>query len=408
MYESLGLTTQTGPVGAHGEEKAPAGSDKSSPLTVPSIGSDQPSLGLAAQADPSAIGRYRLIRLLGKGAFGRVYLARDSVLDRLVAIKVPVTKRAAEFIDVKTYRDEARILSQLSHPNIVPVYDVGETSDCPFFVVSKYIDGGDLSARLGRGRPAFAESAELVAIICDALHYTHTQDLFHRDIKPANILIDSAGVPYLADFGLALKDENFGTGARFVGTVAYSSPEQARGEGHLVDGRSDIFSLGIVFYEMLTCRRPFRGDSHQKVLEQIIGSEPRPPRQIDDTIPKELERICLKALSKRASERYTTASDMAEDLRHFLKTASDEGASQVLSSPPVPSPLLAPAEAASTTTWARSDFERGAATDHPQGTGLFRRARRRLFPRAVARPARPRGTAGRAAVLEDEDRGDRP
>ena len=215
---------------------------------------------MPVQADPSAIGRYRLIRLLGQGAFGRVYLVRDNVLDRLVAIKVPITKRAAEFVDVKTYRDEARILSQLSHPNIVPIYDVGETSDCPFFVVSKYIDGGDLHTRLALGRPAFVESAELVAVICDALHYTHTKDLFHRDIKPANILIDSAGIPYLADFGLALKDENFGTAARFVGTVAYSSPEQARGEGHVVDGRSDIFSLGIVLYEMLTGRRPFRGD----------------------------------------------------------------------------------------------------------------------------------------------------
>ena len=293
------------------------------------------------------------------------------MLDRLVAIKVPVTKRAAELIDVKTYRDEARILSQLSHPNIVPVYDVGETSDCPFFVVSKYIDGGDLSARLALGRPAFAESAELVAVVCDALHYTHTQDLFHRDIKPANILINSAGVPYLADFGLALKDENFGTGAAFVGTVAYSSPEQARGEGHLVDGRSDIFSLGIVFYEMLTCRRPFRGDSHEKVLEQIIGSEPRPPRQIDDTIPRELERICLKALSKRAAERYATALDMAEDLRHFLKTASDDDAVPALTSAPTQSFASTPADAALTTTWARSDIGGGPLRIIPKGLGSF-------------------------------------
>ncbi len=371
LYESVGLTTKSGSFGADGGEKAQVSADTSSPPTVPSKGSDHVGSAVPAQADPSAFGRYRLIRLVGKGAFGRVYLARDSVLDRLVAIKVPVTKRAAEFIDVKTYRDEARILSQLSHPNIVPVYDVGETSDCPFFVVSKYIDGGDLSTRLALGRPAFAESAELVAVVCDALHYTHTQDLFHRDIKPANILIDSAGVPYLADFGLALKDENFGTGARFVGTVAYSSPEQARGEGHLVDGRSDIFSLGIVFYEMLTCRRPFRGDSHQKILEQIIGSEPRPPRQIDDTIPKELERICLKALSKRAAERYATARDMAEDLRHFLKTASDDDAAQALTSAPAPSFAFTPAEAASTTTWTRSDFSAAPLRIIPKGLGSF-------------------------------------
>ena len=152
------------------------------------------------------------------------------------------------------------------------------------------------------------------------MHYAHTRDLFHRDIKPANILIDDFGVPYLADFGLAMKDEDYGKGPRFAGTVAYTSPEQARGEGHLVDGRSDIFSIGVVFYEMLTGRRPFRGDSPQQVLRQIISSEPRPPRQIDDTVPRELERICLKAIAKRASERYSTSRDMAEDLRHYLET----------------------------------------------------------------------------------------
>src|SRR5262249_15135848 len=151
------------------------------------------------------------------------------------------------------------------------------------------------------------------------------QGLVHRDIKPANILLDRQGRPWVADFRLALKDEDFGKGAQLAGTPAYMSPEQVRGEAHRVDGRSDLFSLGVVFYELLTGRRPFRGDSPTEVMAQIATFEPRPPRQIDDTIPRELERVVLKALSKRATERYTTARDLAEDLRHFLQAAAAAG-----------------------------------------------------------------------------------
>src|SRR5205814_1843804 len=159
------------------------------------------------------------------------------------------------------------------------------------------------------------------AAIADALHHSHKQGLFHRDVKSSNILLDRTGKPYLADFGLAQREEDFGRGIGFAGTPAYMSPEQARGEGHRVDGRTDIFSLGVVLYELLTGRRPFRGETCEELLEQILVVEARPPRQIED-IPQELERICLKALSKRPTERYTTAGDLADDLRRFL--AADE------------------------------------------------------------------------------------
>jgi formylglycine-generating enzyme required for sulfatase activity len=199
---------------------------------------------------------------------------------------------------------------------------VGSTEGCPCFVVSKYIDGTDLASRIKQSRLSLHETVGLVATVAEALHHAHKQGLVHRDIKPGNLLLDKVGKPFVADFGLALREQEVGKGPRFAGTPAYMSPEQARAEGHRVDGRSDIFSLGVVLYELLTGRRPFRGETREELLEQITSVEPRPPRQIDDALPKELERICLKALSKRASERFTTARDLAEELRHFLAGAA--------------------------------------------------------------------------------------
>ncbi len=272
--------------------------------------------------DIGVIGRYRIIRRLGKGSFGRVFLARDDELDRSVAIKVPNPERISRPEDVEAYLAEARTLGRLDHPHIVPVYDVGRTEDGLCFIVSKYIEGSDLATKLAHGRPSFRDSSLLIAVVAEALHHAHLRGLVHRDIKPANILMDSAGQPYVADFGLALSVDNYGKEGGSGGTPSYMSPEQAQGEGHLVDGRTDIYSLGVVLYELITGRKPFRGETLNELVQQVTKANARPPRQIDDTIPKELERICLKALAKRATERYTTARDLAEDLRNFAQSDS--------------------------------------------------------------------------------------
>ncbi|TWT66406.1 bifunctional serine/threonine-protein kinase/formylglycine-generating enzyme family protein [Allorhodopirellula solitaria] len=268
---------------------------------------------------PKRISRYQVSRLIGKGGFGMVFQASDDLLARQVAIKVP-RRLPSPKADASKWHAEARIAAMLDHPNIVPVYDVGSTDEFPFFVVTRLIEGIDLRERLQQRRPTVAQSVQWIIEMADALQHAHEKGLVHRDVKPSNILIEKNDRPWLTDFGLAIRDIDLDRNSErktMVGTYCYMSPEQARGEGHLVDGRADIFALGIVLYELLLGERPFSGGSSEQLLENIVRAEPRPLRQLDRRIDAELERICMKALAQRLSDRYSSSDEFANDLQRF-------------------------------------------------------------------------------------------
>jgi len=264
---------------------------------------------------PGSLGRYRLQELVGEGGFGQVWRGYDPELDRPVAVKIPRPGRFGSAHRANRFLAEARKAARLSHPAIVPVYDVGR--DGPwYYIVFEWIDGQPLSKRLAAGPLPPEEAAAIVAQVAEALHHAHLRDLVHRDVKPGNILLDREGKVYLSDFGIAaFEDELVAAEDSVTGTPQYMAPEQAAGESLRVTARTDIYSLGVVLYELLTGRPPYRAESPSDLRRQVLKAEPRPPRTINDRIPAALERICLKAMAKDPAQRYATAADMAAELR---------------------------------------------------------------------------------------------
>ena len=199
------------------------------------------------------------------------------------------------------------------------IYDAGRRDDGACYVVMELVDGESLKSLIKSQRLAPTRTAELLADVADAVHDAHQRGLVHRDLKPDNILIDGRGKPHVADFGLAVHEtEQRWRAGEISGTPSYMAPEQVAGQVHQLDGRADIWSLGVVLYELLTCRRPFLGVGVSELFDEIVHRDPKPPRQIHDQIPAELERITLKCLSKPVTERYATAADLAADLRSVL------------------------------------------------------------------------------------------
>jgi WD40 repeat protein/tRNA A-37 threonylcarbamoyl transferase component Bud32 len=264
-------------------------------------------------------GRFDLLERVGVGTFGTVFKAYDPRLDRPVALKVLRAGELASLGERERFLREPRNAAQLSHPGIVPVHDVSEHEDTPF-IISEFVDGLTLSALLKARRPTPREAARLVAQLADALHYAHEHGVIHRDVKPSNVMIDESGEPHLMDFGLAKREAGEITitlDGQVLGTPAYMSPEQARGESAQVDRRSDVYSLGVILYEMLTGELPFRGNTRM-LLQQVLNDDPRPPRLVNDSIPRDMETVCLCAMAKEPPRRYASALALANDLRRFL------------------------------------------------------------------------------------------
>jgi serine/threonine-protein kinase len=293
-----------------------------------------------ARARPGAPAGYEILKVLGRGAMGVVYKARQPGLKRVVALKMILAGDHADGGELARFRTEAEAVAQLQHANIVQVYEVGAQDGRPFLTL-EYVDGGSLKEKLGGKPQPVRPAAQLVQLLAEAMHFAHGRNVIHRDLKPGNVLLTAPqpaggsrsvlhahslaeevyGTPKIADFGLAKRLEEDSSQTRsgtILGTPSYMAPEQAAGDVKHVGPSADQYALGAILYELLTGRPPFQGTTLWETIDQVCTQEPIPPSRLQPKVPRDLETICLKCLQKEPPKRYADAAALAEDLRRFV------------------------------------------------------------------------------------------